>query len=469
MAVAGKRTSTMKREPLTRKPGVVYKPSRDRLYIFDRRAVVVISGGPVPQAWRKTIERGWRAARPAIPQSCIELSLSEAEESPVWHLKDGLRAKNGQFLFPFMEQVRDACFGDRAWVAWLRGLDVEHRRAVAPFRERAWHLLMLALRCPGATDLMHSSPALAFALASSWVFRGERRVRWPLRSARALVRKRQRVIADWLGFPATESAVRMLRRVPHHAVDIGPLLYLRGAMHEEAAGRLLRHVPAITADVIRIVTTDNLRRHASPRLLIEAGSELGPEVMPVRRTMQDTLVMLAQMKREPAGLIFRSRDHLVMVHDEVAAALTGGRSSWRDAHLRIPRPPLEGTDAIIPLTKVADYFEEGREQQSCVASYASRVAVSVDGSRDGRASLYVYRVLQPERATLAIRRDRGAWCIDELRCAQNRPAAHRTQMAVQEWLDGHNMATWPYDHSSPTPEWNEPLPAHCEEECLVPF
>jgi hypothetical protein len=341
----------------------------------------------------------------------------------------------------------------------------------APFSDRHWHLLMLAMRCPGASDLMHSCPALAFALASSWVFKGERRVRQPLRAARTLLKKRQRAIADWLQFPATESAVRILRRVPHSAIKIGPLLYLRGAMHDEAALRILCHVPTVTVDVIRVMSSPELLRHSSPRLLIEAGSEPEPDVMLVWRTMRDTLAMFQQLGREPDGLRFRSREHLVMVHDELAATLNRRRCDRRDDQLRIPPPPLTGTEAIIPLTTMTDFYEEGREQGNCVVSYASRVSASAGDAQHEQAGLYVYRVLWPERATLSISRRGKKWFIDELQCAGNRPPSPTTLMAVQEWLEtGKFTTTWSNDCSAAIPAWSVSLTADPEEEeSLVPL
>ena len=55
--------------------------------------------------------------------------------------------------------------------------------------------------------------------------------------------------------------------------------------------------------------------------------------------------------------------------------------------------PSSPTD-IVALTEPRDLLVEGLRQHNCVASYAPAVA---------RGDTYVYRVLAPERATLAIR------------------------------------------------------------------
>ncbi len=450
------------------RPGVVFKPSRNRLYVFEARRIFVISGGPRPQAWRKTVRKGWQAARPPVPRHVVRTSLRSDDGGPSWETLDGLPVRGFQYLFPFMETLSDAWYGDQAWIAWLRGLDVEARRAVEPFNERTWHLLMLALRCPGAIDLIRSCPALAFALASSWVFRGERRVQRPLRAARSLVRKRQREIAGWLGFPETESGVRILRRVPTQEVAIGPLLYLRDAMADEQVVRVLRHVPRVSAEVIRMASTPALWRHASPRLLMEVGSNPHREYVPVWRMMRDAVEMLRQLGRPWESLVFRSREHVEAVHDEAVEMLN--RAGWRrhDVQWAIPAPPVEGTNTIVPLDCLESFIEEGRQQHNCVASYAARVVESAAWARNGQPSIYLYRVLWPQRATLSIVRRGGQWVIDELRCASNRQPSKATMQFVQGWLDCHRGEPPAADEAD---AWcgNDPaLPAAWEEEA-VPF
>jgi hypothetical protein len=54
-----------------------------------------------------------------------------------------------------------------------------------------------------------------------------------------------------------------------------------------------------------------------------------------------------------------------------------------------------------------------------------------------RGGLYIYRVLAPERATLAIARNRaGAWRVSELKAAANHPPANSTVAAIRTWLAG---------------------------------
>jgi hypothetical protein len=68
-----------------------------------------------------------------------------------------------------------------------------------------------------------------------------------------------------------------------------------------------------------------------------------------------------------------------------------------------------------------------------VASYAPRV-------REGR--VFIYRVLQPERATLSlIRTDTGRWEIGELKASRNRPVSEQTQDLVEQWLSDWQLSS----------------------------
>ena len=97
-----------------------------------------------------------------------------------------------------------------------------------------------------------------------------------------------------------------------------------------------------------------------------------------------------------------------------------------------PPPPLPGTDSIVPIVSVQELIEEGRKQANCVGSYDSRV-------KDGK--YYVYQVLSPQRATLAIVQSADSnWRIDELKTRGNNPASKETLGAVNAWLSQYRIS-----------------------------
>lgn len=99
-----------------------------------------------------------------------------------------------------------------------------------------------------------------------------------------------------------------------------------------------------------------------------------------------------------------------------------------------PPPPIPGTKEIVPLTCSHALMDEGRAQQNCLGNndeYADRV-------RNG--TLYIYRVLAPQRATLAIARSGGSWRVSELKCRRNYLASGSTWDHIHAWLSAHQIS-----------------------------
>jgi len=118
-------------------------------------------------------------------------------------------------------------------------------------------------------------------------------------------------------------------------------------------------------------------------------------------------------------------------HDEVAVDFLRV-SSTKLKHCKIPRPPLRGTESVIPLTTIPQLKKEGDDQRNCVGSYARRVP---------QRGTYIYKVLAVERATLAIvKTSGGTWRMGELRRAGNMEVKSQTRKAVQAWLASHSIS-----------------------------
>lgn len=402
----------------------VFAPETGKLYLFDPSSIEVRIGWPHPQAWRKTLQAPWWShVRPDIhlPAGDLSAALARAAEPPDPRSDPGFAS-----LTPAQQAgIRIAA---RARVAWDASIPVHVRDAIAPFPSRHWHLLSLVARCgPAALDLVRANPALAFALASSWVFR-KTPVHRPLRSARALLAtgRKQRDIQAWLGFPASEPARRLLRKVTHNALGIPPLLYLRDAMGDPARMKLLAHMPRLNAEAIRIGTDARLLAHVRPNFLEEVAlAERRDDRPHAASLLMDTLEMFAQLR--PVGSSFprvRDVDSLIALHDGLVEELNC-MSPERDA-VAFPPPPVAGTATIVPICSGGELLEEGRLQSNCIASYWERIAI--------RQHVFVYRVLAPERCTLSLTRVGTRWVQGELLRACNRPASEITRRLVAAWL-----------------------------------
>ena len=356
----------------TSKPGTNFEADTGKLYVFRSGSISVMKAWP-PMAWKKTRSNtAWVHFRPeiSIPRRNIERYISR-QVTP--------SDENGQLLLPFCMPSEEAKErpAELAWLRWYATILVDICNVASRFVRRQWHgLSFLARYGTAAFDLVMSNPALAYALASNWVYRRPP-VQRPLRSARALLRpeNKQRDILAWLGFPGTESARKMLARVVHKSISISVLLYLRQSLDDPTMAKAMAHLPRLNAGAIRITTDPKLLSFAAPTLIEEVA----------HRREEDRRAKAAYMLQDSANMFrlmfpngrrlppIRRLAYLAEFHDTLVDDLNHARIGNMD--VSFPPPPVEGTDVIVPITNARELAEEGRVQHNCVASYVERVAV----------------------------------------------------------------------------------------------
>ncbi len=409
----------------TFKPGAAYR--NGKLYEFTGDCVIVMRGWPEMRAWQWTgiFARPWRCVRPRLHR--VSLREIGRMENPYLQPPE----PNGQMLFPFAYSHTGAC----AYRAFWWGVPKAYREWVMPFRDRRWHMLALLARCPGADDLIVSNPALAFCLASNWAFH-KPAVCQPLRAARSLVCKKQRRILEWLGFPGTESARQILRRIPPRSMTVQFLINLRAALRSTEWIRPLRFMNRITEDVFSIITTPERSSAVAFSFLEELAQEPYPNMYSGMAARIDDIRRMGEMLGRKIPRL-RTMAQMNEVHDELVSALNLRQEAGRRF---FPDPPVPGRSGEIePLTTCQDLAVEGREQRHCVASYTEAV-------RGGH--VYVYRMLKPERATLSIVPAHGGWVLGEIRGCHNARVQPDTCQAVRNWLNARPIANRPEPSSA---------------------
>jgi len=420
-----------------------------KLYLITKQAVTVVKGWPEMRAWRKTAAGPeWVSVRPEIQikPAWVQSGRTARRGSPRLEMPDQIRRLDAQARSRYYRRdetvkperaVAQAAYCERceqadeaeaeALGSFFSSIPVHVRGRVGEFPSRQWHMAVLLLRCPGAWDLVRANPAMAFCLASNWVFRSPKPTQ-PLRDARRWICRRQRDIAGWLGFPATERTVNLLRKIPPDACDITTLLKFRHTLRQTLVADTLSHLPRLTATVLCVVTDPRLRPLVSPRLLRELSDSIVEwGVVSSRVSMlRDTIAMAAALLPPRPLPVFTSLAQLTRHHDQLADELNL-RAPPAQEPVELPPPPIPGNETIVPLTSPAMLAEEGREQQNCVAVYSRIVA---------NGSQYIYRVLAPERATLQILRTPEGWQVGELSGPRNHPVSRETEIAVMRWVRG---------------------------------
>ena len=358
---------------------------------------------PTPRAWRWDGSRGW------VTQRRWDRVV---EPVPPWRL------------------VADTPLA-RQRAARLAGLLPPAVAAAVVVRGRVDpKLLALAARSPGPViDLARAGRHGVLRLlagANDWVtddrypdggrrdHRGAARV--GRRVLRRLARGRQRDLIGAFGFPAAESAVRAVAKLPA-PVDASALRDLRRALCNPTAAAALGRVRSISEPVLHLATTPAIVRVAAPALWAEL-STYRNDCWAVTDVGEELMALSARLRRAavPAGSV-RSLDDIWTILAEP------------DGEAPPPVPGLTG--AIERLTTAAELRSEGAAMAHCVARYGDEVA---SGWRA------VYRVAADpaagiDRATVMLRPSAGGgWEVDQFAGHANGPVSPATAAAVAAWL-----------------------------------
>ncbi len=126
-----------------------------------------------------------------------------------------------------------------------------------------------------------------------------------------------------------------------------------------------------------------------------------------------------------------SIEQLHKMHDQLISRINMKRDRkylevMRNRYSKFPQPPFAGTDTIQPINNIDLLLSEGREMHHCVASYAERIM---------RRRCYIYKVCEPERATLEIEFRKGSPRIAQFKLKHNHAPSQESWMVVRRWVN----------------------------------
>jgi hypothetical protein len=388
-------------------PGFGFKDRK--LYVFAEDRILLLKAWPTLKAVQKTGNSPWMDFAPRFRL------LFDETQGPGELFDDPLPTGEG-----FLWQRR------RAFDAFRASIPVHVATAVEKYQTRQWKLLQLMQKSPVTVELAGINPALCFALASYKVFRKRF---CTMEGATIVSKRRQRDIAEWVGFPGTDAVARVLAKVPPESVSVDLLKSLSAMIREPEKLKILAHLSKLNAGVLGILSADRLSAAIKPTLLSEISccpeEDLHPQAA-------DMLTHLLEMKRTvtPDTLPPRvnSLAQLRTLHDMVLAEFLLIDQRQGGA---LPKPPIPGTAKIVPLLTGDDLREEGMAQNNCVGGYSYKI-------RKGKT--FIYRVLEPERATLEINMNsEGDWLIGQLKCYSNSEPSAATRQSVESWIDQYAL------------------------------
>ncbi len=408
---------TPSRPSNTRRPG--FRFSQGQLCITTGQEEMRLGTWPLLEATRRRKDESkWGRFVPAFRLLRPKADLLGIEPGPA--------GVHGQGVDPLFAK-------HQAFRLFRQSLPLQLAAAAERFPARQWAVLRMVQEHAEALDVLAANPALGFCAANLARFR-------PIlgnhgRQAAELVRRPQREVLDFLGFPESQAWVNLFRRIPPECVAVERMQALRETAHPAELAKRLAHLPVLNSGVLELASRPQLLALASPALLLEVATH--PEELlqaTAVHLLADLVDTLRRMDEPPrfggirtlAGL----RERAVAIEAAYQRHILLRERTLLT--LRFPPPPVPGSDAIVPLTDPGQLIEEGRAQRNCVASYAERVAAG---------KVFIYRVLAPERATLSLQPSSAReWELGQLLCACNQPVSPATRHSVLRWLAGESVS-----------------------------
>jgi hypothetical protein len=311
--------------------------------------------------------------------------------------------------------------------------------ALAPFKSHQWNPLVFLSMKRRFYDLLKSSPVLAYLLANDervrmMVFRKELMLD-------DLTGMKQAELLNLLDLPSTKAFAQIFRKIAPASACPALTAMLRRCATDPDRIKKLAHLQKINLGALTLLTREeSVRRQVTPQLLEEVSQNRSEAHYAVTANrLSESIRWHQELHANRPFPALRSREALNAYHEEISAAAqqyfqtTGAtaRAEKQESFRRtldkpFGEPPIPGSDTIRPLTTPRELVAEGYAQHNCVGTYSDRV-------RSGNCC--IYRVLEPERATLSIVKVSGGdWMISELYTACNKPVKSETRQAVKEWL-----------------------------------
>ena len=88
-------------------------------------------------------------------------------------------------------------------------------------------------------------------------------------------------------------------------------------------------------------------------------------------------------------------------------------------------PPVQGSPYIKPICSLAELYKEGQVMNHCVFSYAEMVY---------KRQVYIYKIISPERATMALDTCHNEFKISQIKLKYNMEPNEETLSTAEHWI-----------------------------------
>ena len=282
-------------------------------------------------------------------------------------------------------------------LAFIEQIPLPVRERTAPFHFAQTTLLRWLATNPYAAELFETAPLLLWLLIGR-----QQTVDWPDSHVEQLLRGSRIHILSAVAGTGQKSALKWLARLEIGKGEGSDLAIIINALR----GELYRcrwarepHVPlhwiAGATRHMEIADTPAYHRYCTdnptegPRFIRDLSSHARffDDALNVARVVGIVDAEIALNRCTDFSAVRRLHDRWTDRLNQCQALVVEGKQHF-------PPPPFEGTEAIHPITTREDLQAEGKLMHHCVSIYDMRIE---------KGECYIYRILEPERATIELR------------------------------------------------------------------
>ncbi len=313
---------------------------------------------------------------------------------------------------------------------FVDGIPAGFRTLAARFIYNQVLLLGWAARYPGARDLLQNNPVLLWLMVGA-----AQRSDWSEHRVKTLLQRKQHEILQQVTGTGTKTAARYLRKLVLRRGDKRELRLVIWSTRQEGLMACLRQLSAVPIHVVAALyrcpalATDAMVRSLANSLSddLDIPAALSQAAL-IQQVWEDTVRLGNALEIQNTEQVVRrcsSFEQLNRLHDRWTKSLNSRRID-KEASIGFPPPPVEGSKTIQPIRNSTALREEGRMMAHCVGSYTDKVL-------SGRS--YIYKVFEPERATLELKIQGDRIAIGEFRLKNDDIPSEDTLKVVDEWLE----------------------------------
>lgn len=339
-------------------------------------------------------------------------------------------------LVPSTEQAED-----KAVRRFIADIPLNIRDAARPYTGFGQALMLQwAAKWQPARDLLHSNPHLLWLLVIALYEGNISHDDFP----DILGLKQRQILGRALWATSTKPRLRLLAKIKLDEASLSEGRLLLKMLQESGVISVLQHCPTVPISLLGLYhQRPALIQPGLPRLLTDWAD---------KTTLDDFLVdyVSINISAVPAAELYLDamriaqdigieRPERALVECRTLAGLQKLHDRWLSradypsikvktvTHVMFPPAPLPDTSVIRAIRTLAGLRAESRRMSNCVSSYASSIL-------NGECS--IYRVLEPERGTLEVVRNRdGELALGQFKLARNQPPSVGSWALVRNWFE----------------------------------